>query len=208
MIQIIEELDSYFEHVVFDELTKSNEIKKYYKFLVLRIFIKLTLIAPAKKSVLYSLMLSDFSSDLRTVRINSVIIKIPNGLRRDIKFSIKFIETNLNKKLELNDNLIGFLYPTKFNLERLNEFFCVFLKEQPNIVEVIPSSNTFELEGIMNTALLGLIKNNVNPALISKISGVTISRLEKKFYNNGFLTANSDEVINNEISKNSYYQYI
>lgn len=208
LIQIVESLDSYFESYDFSKLSGVNEIKKYYKFLVLRIFIKLTLIAPAKKSVICSLKVKDFSADFRIVRVNSVTVKIPNGLKRDIQFSNEFVEKNLDKKIDPDQRLFDFLYPHEFKVERLNEFFGLFLKNHPNIIEVAPETDTFELEGIMNTALLGLVKNNVNPALISKISGVKISRLEEKFYNNGFHTDFADEIINNEISKNLYYQYI
>ncbi|OME66038.1 hypothetical protein BSK65_22935 [Paenibacillus odorifer] len=208
LIQIIESLDSYFEKNDLSKLSKTNEIKKFYKFLVLRIFIKLTLIAPAKKSIISYLRINDFSSDYRSVVVNSVTIKIPNGLKRDIVFSIECIENNLKKKSDANDRLLDFLYPDTFSVERLNDFFCLFLKNHPDIIELVPDSDTFELEGIMNSALLGLVQSNVNPALISKISGVKISSLEKKFYNNGFHINNSDELINNEISKNSYYHYI
>ncbi|MCR8659322.1 site-specific integrase [Paenibacillus endoradicis] len=208
LIQIIDSLDSYFTRTDFSKLSGTNEKKKFYKFLVLRIFIKLTLIAPAKKSVIYSLKISDFSSDYRSVVVNSVTIKIPNGLKRDIQFSIECIEDNLKKKSDSNDRMLDYLYPYTFSVERLNEFFCLFLKNHPDIIEVAPESDTFELEGIMNSALLGLVQSNVNPALISKISGVKISSLEKKFYNNGFHINGADELINNEISKNSYYHYI
>lgn len=97
LIQIIESLDNYFERNDLSKLSKTNEIKKFYKFLVLRIFIKLTLIAPAKKSVIYSLKINDFSSDYRSVIINSVNIKIPNGLKRDLQYSIECVEKNLKR---------------------------------------------------------------------------------------------------------------
>ncbi|OMD48475.1 hypothetical protein BSK61_24465 [Paenibacillus odorifer] len=208
LVQIIESLDNYFERNDLSILTKTNDIKKFYKFLVLRIFIKLTLIAPAKKSVIYSIKINDFSSDYRSVIINSVNIKIPNGLKRDLQFSIKCVKKNLNKTFDTSTGLLAFLYPNLFPVERLNEYFCLFLKAHPEIVDVAPDTDTFELEGIMNSALLGLVRNNVNPALISKISGVKISSLEKKFYTNGFHINNADELINDEISRNSYYHYI
>ncbi|MEG0654915.1 MAG: hypothetical protein RR463_07655 [Hydrogenoanaerobacterium sp.] len=56
-----------------------------------------------------------------------------------------------------------------------------------------------------------MVERMVNPASISKISGIKIATLEATYYNNieNFnYTKNIDDDINWEIAKNDYYHYI
>lgn len=89
---IVEALDDYFDNNDLSDITKANARKKYFKFLVLRLFIKFTLIAPTKKSVICSLTIENFMEQYRVLQINETRINIPNGLRRDIIFSISIAE--------------------------------------------------------------------------------------------------------------------
>ena len=64
----------------------------------MRLYIKLTLIAPAKKSVICNLKFSDFSEDYRMVIVNKTSIRIPNGLRNNILDAINLSKEICNNK--------------------------------------------------------------------------------------------------------------
>jgi 4-hydroxy-3-methylbut-2-enyl diphosphate reductase len=57
--------------------------------------------------------------------------------------------------------------------------------------------------------VMELIKNNTNPLLIAKVSGLTLSTLEEKIkqFSKEF-NMDYDRLINNSICKAEYYQYI
>lgn len=207
LIEIVKHLDAYFEQSQIQEKWRTNKKHRYFKMLLLRIFIKLTLIAPAKKSVICSLKRSDFSDDYRSVHINSVAIRIPNALRRDLIFSINLINECFNCVFNDEDLLFDHLHRGRFNVENLNGIFYTFLKHS-EIIDVDPKADTYQVEVIMNSALFSLFRNGTNLALISKISGVKLSSLERKLNSIGIQVENADELINNEISRTKYYNYI
>ncbi|MEK5407672.1 integrase [Paenibacillus sp. FSL W8-0439] len=204
---IVEALDDYFDNNDLSDITKANARKKYFKFLVLRLFIKFTLIAPTKKSVICSLTIENFMEQYRVLQINETRINIPNGLRRDIIFSISIAEKNRNKKITKDDNLFEFIYNENFKVERLNEYFCSFLKTT-KVIEIPDNVDTYPVEIIMDSALFELLRNGANPALIAKINGQSLAAIELKFYSNGIPIIDADNLINNEISKASFYKFL
>lgn len=206
IIRLLEQLDLYFDIFTYDNLLGINEKKRYIKFMILRIFTKLTLVAPAKKSVICAVKKSDFIDDFRYVMINSVKIRIPNGLRRDLKTALLLVLRKNNNEIMENQEIFNYLYsPKKFRVENLNEFFSLFLK-RTEAIDIDLSK--FQLEVIMNSALHCMVKNGANPALLSMISGVKISRLEEKFYDNGVIIDNAESLLNYEISKTQYFNFI
>lgn len=62
--------------------------ERYLQRVILRLFIKITLIAPAKRSVIINLKKSDIKEGYKRICINNANINIPNGLTRDIKHAI------------------------------------------------------------------------------------------------------------------------
>ena len=79
IIQILTKFDDYFENTIYEELSPRNK-ESYSHMLCLRIYVKLCLVAPAKKGVIIRLRKSCFEDDYRHLLINEVRIKIPNSL--------------------------------------------------------------------------------------------------------------------------------
>lgn len=79
-LEVVIKLLKYFD----DNRTCENS-----EFQVIKLFIKLTLIAPAKRSVISNIKFCDFKNDFRILNINGFDIDIPNSLRRDIIFAIE-----------------------------------------------------------------------------------------------------------------------
>ncbi|CAM3949554.1 integrase [Cohnella lubricantis] len=207
LIDIVKALDNYFDLNDISDLSGIYPKKLYYKFLILRLFIKLTLIAPAKKSVICSLRIEKFTEDYRTLNINDTRINIPNGLRRDIIFSISIGEKHRNRKVTKEDNLFEFIYNDNFRVVSLNQYFYAFLKHT-RILEIPSDTDSFPVEVIMDSALFELVRNGTNPALIAKINGQTLATIESKFYNNGIPITDADSLINHEISKTAFHKYL
>lgn len=187
---------------------------RYINTLALNLFIKLTLIAPAKRQVIGNLRLSDFDEDLRKVTVNQVEISIPNSLRRDLKKAIKLRETLTNIRIRENDNIFKYIVEKDFTGESINQWFCTFIKEH-NIIgieDIDDKSSTYAIEPIMKTAISNLVKGMTNLAYISKVSGIKISRLEDTYYKELFEINSRQpsicESIDWEIRKSGYYSYI
>ena len=191
------------------------EIKEYEKYMqkvILRLFIKLTLIAPAKKSVICNIKLDDFSDDYRSVRINSLDIVIPNGLRRDIRDAIKLVKKIGKKNICKSESLFQYISCKEFKMTSINNWFCSFLKETDIIEDIDKKKTTYEVEPFMKTAIKAMLERMVNPAIISIISGIKIASIEDKYYDNNSIrmgyTLTINQAVNWEIAKNEYYSYI
>jgi len=179
---------------------------------LLKLFIKINLIAPAKKNVICNLKFSDFIDDFRRVYINSVLIKIPNSLRRDILLVLNCAKIQRNSAYADDDLFFNYICThIKFQNTTLNTALYFALKYigyndlDKNKCE---SSRTFSIECIMNTALVELIENNTNPFLIAKINGTSLKSLQLKMEQLGVQVKNQNDLINNYIAKSDYYQYI
>lgn len=194
------QLLKYFDNEIFD---------KNDGYMLIKIYSKLSLIAPAKRQVLLNLTLGDFDKDFRWVIVNTLKIKINNSLRRDI---LKALERNQNYRYNNEDLFFEVIYRKAFDASRLNSYMYKVLRDIDYLEETNLKNPTFSVEPIMNMALLNMVKSNLNPLLIARINGVTIGTIEEKISKlckdgvNKVLT--DDSLINDSISSLEYYQYI
>lgn len=191
--------------------------EQYLHNLALRIYIKLSLIAPAKKNVLLGLKLSDFENNYRFVYINKVKIRIPYGLHQNLVDTLDFLKHEKNVVLGDDSKLFECLADIKETKNQtgnnLNVWFYYFLK-QNRLLDVPDNKNSYPIEIINNTAIKHMITTGLNPAYISQITGVKIVSLEQKYYKN-YEDKNSityivkmDNEINYCVAKSNYYNYI
>lgn len=186
--------------------------ERYLQRVILRLFIKLTLIAPSKRKVITSIKRLDIGENYKTVKINGILINIPCGLSRDICSAIKYGENKNGNQIEKDDNLFEFIYRHrgKFRGESLNAWFFNLIQDF-EILEDIKSKKSFAVEPIRNTAIKTMVDNRINPVLISKISGITLSMLEMTYYSKGWKIEHKEDInsaINKAIAQNEYYCYI
>ncbi len=211
---ILDTMDTYFDSTTYKSLGKEPK-ERYIYWLCLRVYLKISLIAPAKKSTLIAIKFSDFSNDYRTLKIHEINIKIPNSLRNNIKYTISFVQSIKNRGFENNDRLFEFISGHVGSEKdktgsKLNNWLCYFL-QQNNILDVPGEDTSFPVEVVSNTTLYNMVKNGTNPYYISLISGIGISSLEKKFYKKiESLTYETNALLelNNSIAQCDYYQYI
>jgi len=212
--EIIEEILTKLEDLLksdYNNMDNDAKMKKYNQRMVLRIYIKLVLIAPAKKKTICNIKLKDFDKDFRNVVINKVLIQIPNSLRRDIFHAIKFVEETRKTTIKEDTKILQYLCDNKTLKENMNYWFCTFLKDT-EIIDIEESKTTYSLEPLMKTVISNMVSRMANPAIISKISGITIASLEKTYYSSDKMVMEYrktiDQAVNWEISKCDYYNYI
>lgn len=217
--EILNCIDNYFSITQYSNLSEKKKLQ-YINRISLRLFIKLGLIAPAKKNVLLKISVKDFDNDFRILLINDVKIRIPNSLRNNIISALNFRKSISSIDYDDNTPLFNYLiYGEKENsLKRhkytldtkFNEWFCGFLK-QYDILDIPCERRTYSVEAIMNTTMYNLVKSGANPYYISKVSGITIGTLENKYYKEKDCIKyiiDIDKEINYEIAKSDYYNYI
>ena len=185
---------------------------KYLQRIILRLFIKLTLIAPAKRNVITSIKRSDLDDNLKKLRINDAVINVPCGLSRDLKNAIEYAEGKNKKIVTDSDNIFDFIYrhKGKFQGESLNTWFFN-MNQDFDIIKGQKSKKSLAVEPIRNTAIKMMVDNMVNPILISKVSGIKLSIIEKTYYPQDWKVEFNEDLnrsINRAIAQNDYYCYI
>lgn len=183
MKDLLAKLDGELEKDYF-KIRGNQDRKRHIYYMALTLFIKITLIVPAKRQVIGNITLNNFDRDLRKININGVEVSVPNSLRKNITSSIKLRKKISNIKIEKNENIFKYIIQGRFTEEKLNQWFCTFIKSHDVIGIQKPSDEctTYAIEPIMKTAISNLVKGMANLAYISKISGIKISRLEETYY--------------------------
>lgn len=211
---ILHSMDCYFFNTDFGALSKEGK-ERYIYWLCLRVYVKISLLAPAKKSVLMNLRFNDFDINFRTVKINGIIIRIPNGLRYNILHSLEFVRAESNVTWKSTDRFFEY-YTTPVKSKNdtlataLNTKFCKYLKDH-NLLDIESSRTSFSLEVLSISTIYQMIENGTNPYYISQITGISIGQLASKYYNrlqeiSCEITAESE--INKSIASCDYYQYL
>lgn len=184
--------------------------ERYLQRMIMRLFIKITLIAPAKRNVIGQIKIRDFEEDFKILNINKIKINIPCGLSRDIVHAIRYAEDKNGKQVGKDEKIFEFIYRYKGNFtdESLNTWFLNLLEDIGYIEK--SKRRTYPVEPIRNGAISMMVDNMVNPLLISKITGIGFSRLESQYYDameseyKNYLNKN----VNKAIAQNEYYSYI
>lgn len=206
IIKVLVYLDEYFKKTNYSSLNSTRSKERYVKNLGLRIFIKLMLIAPAKRNKIFGLTFKQFSNDFRQVVVNNVVIKLTNSLHNDIKFAIEFSENITSIKYREDSNIFQYIISNKCRAENFNSYFKYVLVEIG--FDIPPKQKTYSVEVIGNTGIINMVKNGTNPVIITKISGISLARLEQKYYKDKTIDKYVNSNINQELSKMEYYNYI
>lgn len=189
-----------------------REEERYLQRIILRLFIKITLIAPAKRSVIINLKKSDIKENYKKIYINNVNINVPNGLTRDIKYAIAEAQKRNNVNIKEEDNLFEYIYryKGKFGGEKLNAWLCNIVQDF-GVLDRGEGKKSLGVEPIRNTAIKMMVDNMINPVLISKISGITLGMIESTYYSKDWTIKYEEDLdrsINRAIAQNDYYSYI
>ena len=193
-----------------EEKSGIRDEERYLQRIIMRLFIKITLIAPAKRKVIGQIKINDLEENFKILNINKIRINIPCGLSRDIIQAIQYAEDRNGKQVEKADRIFEFIYRYrgKFTDESLNTWFLNLLQDIGYIEKT--NRRTYPVEPIRNGAISIMVDNMVNPLFISKITGIGFSRLETQYY--GTMKSEYKDYLNKNINKaiaqSEYYSYI
>lgn len=195
-----------------EEKAGIREEERYLQRIILRLFIKITLIAPAKRSVIINLKKSDMNENYKRMHINNANINVTNGLTRDIKHAIAEAKKRNSVNIKEEDNLFEYIYryKGKFSGEKLNAWLCNVVQDF-GILDGSEGKKSLGVEPIRNTAIKMMVDNMINPVLISKISGITLAMIESTYYSKDWTIKYEEDLdrsINRAIAQNDYYCYI
>ncbi len=131
---------------------------------------------------------------------------------RDLKNAIEYAEGKNKKIVTDSDNIFDFIYrhKGKFQGESLNTWFFN-MNQDFDIIKGQKSKKSLAVEPIRNTAIKMMVDNMVNPILISKVSGIKLSIIEKTYYPQDWKVEFNEDLnrsINRAIAQNDYYCYI
>lgn len=183
----------------------NSKPQKYSNMTMTGIFFKINLLVPAKRGIIANLKFGDFSDNFNELKINGFTIKLPRALSDDIK-----TEITRRKVTTCSDGLFfEALCDCQYSENCFNTPFYYAMKE----LGFTPKKKkpSYPMEIIRNTGIVNLTINNVNPYLISRVAGISLSSLEcllRKFKNVIDDNNYGNERVNQEISKVSYYQSI
>lgn len=178
---------------------------KYSNTTMIGFFFKITLLVPAKRKVISSLKVGDFSEEFDTVNVNGFEIKLPRALSMDIKTELAKIGRDIQK----DDLFFELFCGCKYSENVFNTPFYYALKEIG--YDVPKDKETYPVECIRNTAIVDLAISGVNPYLISRLSGLSLGGLDNlltKFEVDIDEKGDINRVLNQEISKFQFYQNI
>lgn len=196
-----------------DEAAGVREEERQLQRIILRLFIKLTLIAPAKRSVITSIKKSDITEEYKKLSINGISVNIPCGLSRDLYAALKYAELKNKEPIKKEDNLFEYLYKYKgkFRVESLNTWFYNIAKDFGVMEDECKDKKTLAVEPIRNMVIKMMVDNMINPVFISKISGLTLSMIEATYYPKDWnvnYEKDINQCINKSIAQNDYYCYV
>ncbi len=209
LIEILASTEELIEQSI-EEKSGIRDEERYLQRIIMRLFIKITLIAPAKRKVIGQIKMNDFEENFKILNINKIRINIPCGLSRDIIQAIQYAEDRNGKQVEKADRIFEFIYRYrgKFTDESLNTWFLNLLQDIGYIEKT--NRRTYPVEPIRNGAISIMVDDMVNPLFISKITGIGFSRLETQYY--GTMKSEYKDYLNKNINKaiaqSEYYSYI
>lgn len=190
-----------------------REEERHLQRIILRLFIKLTLIAPAKRSVITSIRKTDIKEEFKKLSINGIDVNIPCGLSRDLCAALKYAELKNEEPIKEDDMIFEYLYRYKgsFRVESLNSWFYNIAQDFGVMEKERKDKKTLAVEPIRNMVIQMMVNNMINPVFISKIAGLTLSMIETTYYPKDWNARYEEDInkyINKSIAQNDYYCYV
>ena len=216
--RILKTMDLYLFDKENGDFRNKSEEAAYLHVLIARLFIKLSLLLPLKTSQILEIQLGDvFKDDWREILWNDVKVKVPNNLRKDILFTLKYVQTKFGKKYTENDKIFELLYscegkknttdiinrtfPRVYKRLKLDEMLVTTLKGKKN-------SYRYPAESYKKTAIINMLTNGVNIVYLTKLTGLDAQALLVDFDYGNLNDWDVSRNINNSLLACGYYEYL
>lgn len=216
--KVLSALDAYIEANNKVRFEKLHDETLYLDVLIARLFIKLSLILPLKTTQLLEVVLGDVRSEnFRSVFYNDITIKIPNNLRKDILFTIEYIEKKYGCTYTADDRIFEYMYTAgnkKGQREGINNTL-------PRVYERLGLNEMLEMvctgkknrylypaESYKKTAIYNMLVNGANIVYLVKLTGLDIQTLLSDFEYDSLNVRDVDTNLNNSLLASDYYEYL
>lgn len=211
-------IDTYIDKSRIDTFNKQLDESLYLDVLIARLFIKLSLIIPLKTSQILELVLGDVNDEnFRCITHNHVTIKIPNNLRKDIIFTIKYTEKRYGISYKEDDRIFDYLYSSgnkKGKREGINNtlprvYERLGLDEMLEMVSVGKKNRyLYPAESYKRTAIYNMLRNGANIVYLVELTGLDIQTLLTDFEYDGLNSRDVDFNLNTSLLACEYYEYL
>lgn len=216
--KVLSTLDSYIEVNNKVNHKKLHDETLYLDVLIARLFIKLSLILPLKTTQLLEVVLGDVRSEnFRSVFYNDVTIKVPNNLRKDILYTIEYIEKKYGCTYTADDRIFEYMYTAgnkKGQREGINNTL-------PRVYERLGLNEMLEMvctgkknrylypaESYKKTAIYNMLVNGANIVYLVKLTGLDMQTLLSDFEYDSLNVRDVDTNLNNSLLASDYYEYL
>lgn len=216
--RILKSMDSSISDKENRDFRNKSEEAAYLHLLIARLFIKISLLLPLKTSQILEIQLGDvYKDDWREIIWNEVKVKVPNNLRKDILFTLEYVQTKFEKKYTEKDKIFELLYscegkkistdsinmtfPRVYKRLRLTEMLETTLKGKKN-------SYRYPAESYKKTAITNMLSNGVNIVYLTKLTGLDAQALLVDFDYGNLNDWDVSRNINNSLLACGYYEYL
>lgn len=220
LLKLLTSLDAYIAN--FEDIFKKIEVREpiYFEMLIVRLFIKLSLILPLRTSQMLTATLSNIqNSTNRSLTYNGVNVKIPNNLRKEIFHTLDYALRRYNKTYNTNHGLFVFLYSC-LNMDAKPSVINLTLPKiykELNIPELLEQkfggkkrTYIYPAECYKMTAISNMLESGVNILYLAQLTGLDIRTLVAPFdiHNKIIPFDNVSIDINKSLITCDYYEYL
>lgn len=216
--RVLVTLDEYIENHANSETKKVMEESLYLDVIIARLFIKLSLLLPLQTGQIIELRLGDIrANSFREIEYNGVRIKLPNNLRKDIRFSVDYAESKFGNKYSSEDMLFDYLYSCgnkKGQGEGINRTLPR-VYERLGLEEMLEKVSGGKREKYVypagsykKTAIYNMLSNGANIVYLEKLTGLDTKTLLSDFVFDSLDSKAVEKNINSSLLLCGYYEYL
>ncbi|MBA4688120.1 MAG: hypothetical protein H2184_13260 [Candidatus Galacturonibacter soehngenii] len=216
--KILNTMDLYISNQCDGIFRNKSEEAAYLHVLIARLFIKVSLLLPLKTSQVLEIKLGDvYKEDWREIYWNDVKVKVPNNLRKDILFTLGYVQNKFGKKYTPKVKIFELLYscegkknstdsinatfPRVYKRLQLNEMLETTLKGKKN-------NYRYPAESYKKTAITNMLSNGANIVYLIKLTGLDAQALLVDFDYGNLNDWDVTRNINSSLLACSYYEYL
>ncbi len=216
--KVLQTMDLYISNKENGEFRNSSEEAAYLHVLIARLFIKISLLLPLRTSQILELQLGDvYKDDWREMHWNDVKVKIPNNLRKDILFTLEYINAKFGKEYSVNEKIFELLYSCEGKTNTTDIVNATFPRvyKRLQLTEMLEKASKgkkngyrYPVESYKKTAINNMLSNGVNIVYLTKLTGLDAQALLMDFDYSKLNDWDVSRNINNSLLACGYYEYL
>lgn len=216
--KILYTIDSFIDRFKDNEFRNQTEEGIFFETIIAQLFIKISLLIPLQTSQVLDIKLGDvFDSSFRTITYKDVEIKIPNNLRKDIMYAIRYAQVRYGKEYQKKDGIFQYLYSCvdKQGKREVINGTLPRVYKKVGLTEMLEKISGGKREKYLypagsykKTAIYCMLSKGVNIVYLSKLTGLDAQALLNEFSYGSLNDVDVSVNINNSLLSCDYYGYL